>query len=392
MSILHEYTPADGVLDLDALFAERKKQLRAIADVRKRAVITYAARLSPVPVPVPTNINFSDILPFQDLLSDLTGDNVDVILETPGGDGVVAREMVEILHERFKSVAFIIPGWAKSAGTIMAMGGHEILMGPTSALGPIDAQLTFEGKQFSADALLEGMKALQSEVMAAGRLNPAFIPMLQRISPGDLEHARNAMSFARETVSEWLCRYKFSDWTTHRTNAPGTPVTDGERKARADEIAAQLSNHSKWKTHARSLRLSDLSAMRLEVVDYGRVPELLQPIQRYYSLLRLFLDSTNAYKVIETVDAQFTSNYSALAGAIPSAPSLPPRVLAETICPQCAERHRVQLNFEPGQAPDPRATTFPASCEMPCKKCGKTLDLRPLKEHAEKQFGRAIIT
>jgi hypothetical protein len=31
------------------------------------------------------------------------------------------------------------------------MAGDEILMGPTSALGPVDAQILFQGKRFSAD-------------------------------------------------------------------------------------------------------------------------------------------------------------------------------------------------------------------------------------------------
>jgi ClpP class serine protease len=53
----------------------------------------------------------------------------------------------------------------------MALGGDEILMGPMSALGPIDAQLNFEGKQFSADALLEGMQAIKDEAAATPRLN-----------------------------------------------------------------------------------------------------------------------------------------------------------------------------------------------------------------------------
>jgi len=40
----------------------------------------------------------------------------------------VAEDIVHILREKFKSVSFIVPGQAKSAGTIMVMSGDEILM------------------------------------------------------------------------------------------------------------------------------------------------------------------------------------------------------------------------------------------------------------------------
>lgn len=44
------------------------------------------------------------------------------------------------------------------------MAGDEILMDPTSALGPVDAQILFQGKRFSADAFLEGLDAIKKAV------------------------------------------------------------------------------------------------------------------------------------------------------------------------------------------------------------------------------------
>jgi ClpP class serine protease len=37
----------------------------------------------------------------------------------------------------------IVPDFAKSAATLMAIGAHRILMGPASDLGPIDPQFQF---------------------------------------------------------------------------------------------------------------------------------------------------------------------------------------------------------------------------------------------------------
>jgi ClpP class serine protease len=42
----------------------------------------------------------------------------------------------------------------------MVMAADEILMDAASALGPIDAQIFWQGKVFSADALLEGFEKM----------------------------------------------------------------------------------------------------------------------------------------------------------------------------------------------------------------------------------------
>lgn len=78
----------------------------------------------------------------------------------------------------------------------MTMAADEILMGTASALGPIDAQLTWQGKVFSADALLEGLDKIKDEVAKTNILNKAYIPILQGISPGEIQSARNALKFA----------------------------------------------------------------------------------------------------------------------------------------------------------------------------------------------------
>jgi hypothetical protein len=393
LSILHDYLSRPGFSPAD-WETERKARLREITERRGRPALVYAARMAMPPgLALPVDLNFADLLPFYDLMSTLQGTSVDVILETPGGDGVVARDMVEMLHDRFEHVAFIVPGWAKSAGTIMTMGGHEILMGPTSALGPIDAQLGFEGKRFSAEALLEGMREIEKEVVANGRLNAALIPMLQRISPGDLQNARNAMDFARVTVTEWLSKHKFKYWTEHRTTNPGTPVTDEDRETRAREIAAELSKHQKWKSHGRSLRLADLRAMRLEIVDYSQDPALFDPIQRYYVMLRFYLDNSDAYKVIETVDAQVIQRFvlpqqAPAQGAVPAQTAT--SATAAIRCNTCGNVLTIQVNFVPGQPLAAGAIAYPSSEEVTCR-CGKAVDLRPLRAQVEREFGRPIL-
>jgi ATP-dependent protease ClpP protease subunit len=290
----------DRRMNMEQLTAERKNQLARISQLHgDRDILVVAADLNKVEAPI--TINYSDLLAVNDQLSVLKGEAIDLILETPGGSGEVAEDIVRLLHQKYQEVAVIIPGYAKSAGTIIAMAGDEILMGPESALGPIDAQLMWQGKTFSADALLKGIEKIKEEIQRTGVLNKAYIPILQGISPGELQRAENELEFAKALVTDWLARYKFKNWSHHSTT--GQPVTEDEKKARAAEIAAQLCDHSKWLTHGRSIKLDDFSAMRLLITDYSEAAELCEAIRRYYTLLQMTFAS-NIYKVFERASSQ----------------------------------------------------------------------------------------
>lgn len=201
MGIYSEYLDLGPNLDL---LVERKKQLARIAAIRGRDILVYASDSNKARQGAPVGIDNSDLLPITDQISNLNADAIDLLLETGGGSGETTEDIVRLLHGKFKSVAFIIPGMAKSAGTIMVMAGDEILMDSSSSLGPIDAQIQQDGKAFSADAFLKGLENIKNEAAATNSLNRAYIPILQRISPGEIQHADNALSFAKVLVTAWL--------------------------------------------------------------------------------------------------------------------------------------------------------------------------------------------
>ena len=293
----------DAQLSFDQVGVERKIQLERISAARGgRDVLVFAADLSKGDAPIA--LDYRDLLPITDQLANLHGTALDLILETPGGSGEVAEDIVRLLHEKYEEVAVVVPGWAKSAGTIIAMAGDEIVMGSMSALGPIDAQIGWQGKVFSADALLEGMEKVRRRLKRPESLNRAYIPMLQGISPGELQSAENALDFAKTLVTGWLAKYKFKGWTKH---SDGREVTEDERRVRAEEIAAELCNHRKWLTHGRSIKAIDLEHMGLQITRYDADATLNDAVSRYYTLLEMTF-SSNLYKVFETPGSQTTGS------------------------------------------------------------------------------------
>ena len=68
-------------------------------------------------------------------------ETLNVILHSPGGDGTVVEKFVGLCRAQCKKFRVIIPNEAKSAATLISLGADEIIMGPPSELGPIDAQI-----------------------------------------------------------------------------------------------------------------------------------------------------------------------------------------------------------------------------------------------------------
>lgn len=383
MGVYSEYL--DTLKGFQEIQAERKKQLARIASIRKRsAILTFASDLQKRG---PISIDYSDILPIADQIDNLSGDDVDLILETPGGSAEVAEDIVKFLRNRFSRIGIIIPGTAKSAGTIMAMAGDEILMGPTSSLGPIDAQVSHQGKIFSAAAFLDGLEKIKGEVTETGQLNKAYIPILQGISPGEIQNCENAQKFSGTLVTNWLANFKFKPWTTHSSS--GEPVTEEEKWSRAKEIADRLCDHAHWLTHNRSIKIEDFEQMRLVVVDYARDPDLFDAIKRYYTLMRMTFD-TNIYKLFETPTSQI---YRFLSASAPPTQAKPAGELAivDFQCPKCQNKSRIQANLSKPQPLQKGVIPFPKDNVFICPNCGTQSNLVNLRNQIEAQSKKNIV-
>jgi len=84
-----------------------------------------------------------------------------VLLHSIGGDAGVAYKMVNMIRSKCESVAMLIPHYAKSAATLIALGGDSITMGQESELGPLDLPIEhplMEGIRLSA---LDGVNCLE---------------------------------------------------------------------------------------------------------------------------------------------------------------------------------------------------------------------------------------
>jgi Serine dehydrogenase proteinase len=78
-------------------------------------------------------------------LGDRRFDDLDLIVQSSGGDVHAAYLMMSVLRERMNkgegTLTACVPSRAQSAATLLCLGADEILLGELGSLGPLDAQI-----------------------------------------------------------------------------------------------------------------------------------------------------------------------------------------------------------------------------------------------------------
>jgi len=85
---------------------------------------------------------------------------IDLWLDSGGGNIDAAYKLVMAIRHYAAVFRVVIPDYAKSAATLLAIGADEIVMGPASELGPLDAQLPHPEREDITISALDMVNAM----------------------------------------------------------------------------------------------------------------------------------------------------------------------------------------------------------------------------------------
>ncbi len=96
-------------------------------------------------------------------------DRVGLLIRSPGGQINWAYKIVRLFQRRTEEFFTIVPFYAKSAATLIALGGKQIIMGSEAELGPLDVQLWNEETEEYSSALdaVQAFERLNSYALTA---------------------------------------------------------------------------------------------------------------------------------------------------------------------------------------------------------------------------------
>lgn len=218
-----------------------------------------------------------------------------VILETDGGYIEVVERIVAIFRRHYQEVDFIIPNYAYSAGTVLALSGDNIMMDYYSVLGPIDPQFRTEtGDSVPGMGYIAQYKELVNEINKVSdeetsKVKAELAFLLKKFDPAKLFSIEQAIEHSRDLIKDWLPKYKFKNWK--KTNDRGIEVTDPYKVKRADRIAEILGDASHWHSHGRGISMKELESddIGLQIDDFGANPRLNENVRHYYGLFKDYI-------------------------------------------------------------------------------------------------------
>jgi len=88
--------------------------------------------------------------------------NVLLILVTEGGDADAGYKIARCLQEKYKGFLFLVSGYCKSAGTLVALGANQIIVADNGELGPLDVQMSKPDELMQLQSGLTATAALEA--------------------------------------------------------------------------------------------------------------------------------------------------------------------------------------------------------------------------------------
>lgn len=261
----------------------------AIADMhqhtQRNIIIYYSGFLSAPPTANFLSIDDMDKNGFMNAIQGMDcTKNLDLILHTPGGSITAAESIVYYLKKKFSHIRTIIPQMAMSAGTMIACGTDEIVLGHQSCIGPFDPSI----QGVSAFSVLdEFIRATQDLIQSPHNL-PLWQTLISKYPPAFLEQCRKSIELTNTIVPKWLSEKMLSS------------MNAAQRDTIINNILNTLNNPQHTKEHSRHIHFDEAKALGLNITQLEDDQELQDRVLTIHHACIATLMLTKTAKLIES--------------------------------------------------------------------------------------------
>jgi len=264
----------------------RTKYTAALSELTGRPVIVYETAWLQKPAAGPDlSIQLEDVQGLMEACHELEGDQLDLVLHSPGGFPEATDSVVRYLRKMFVGIRVFIPHAAMSAATMLALACDEIVMGKHSQLGPIDPQLSTPQGNVPVRAILDQFERARDEAVQDPAALGVWLPTLQQLAPALVVQCENAEKLAKDLVRAWLTRSMFAD--------------DEDPAASADTAVNFFADHTLHKSHGAAIDRDDAREVGLKVSDLEADQGLQDAVLSVHHAMTITFQQTGTIKMIE---------------------------------------------------------------------------------------------
>jgi len=113
-------------------------------------------------------------------------ENILLILVTTGGDPDAAYRISRCLQMQYKNFILYVSGYCKSAGTLVAVGAHSLIISDHGELGPLDVQMLKQDDLWERQSGLTVMGIIDTLQQEAVNTFHKIFESLNKMSPGSI--------------------------------------------------------------------------------------------------------------------------------------------------------------------------------------------------------------
>jgi ATP-dependent protease ClpP protease subunit len=191
-----------------------KKYLKRLYKYGKRPTILYASAFSEKEVAGRVlQMTRQDASCLMAAASGMEGDELDLIVHSPGGPVEAAEQIVTCLRRRYRRMRVIVPVCALSTATLLCCAADQIIMAEQSSLGPIDpiVNWSYQGGSYSACAqnIIDEFSIAQRNINNKKNNPILWIEKLKVYPPGLLATCKTQLQLSRDMARDLLESYMF---------------------------------------------------------------------------------------------------------------------------------------------------------------------------------------
>lgn len=221
-----------------------------------------------------------------------TTNGLTMIVNSPGGDGLAAEQMINVCRSYSNDdFEVIVPKAAKSAATMICLGAKKICMSKTAELGPIDPQVSWGNSSRSAHSIIASYEELlEKAVDTKGNLHP-YLQQLGNFDPSDIMDLR-----ASQELSESIA-----------VNALSSGMLAGQTDDEIRQKIKVFTDPNLTSSHGRRIGIDKALECGLSVEEIPLRSPLWELLWEFYVRADNYT-STDASKLVESKEHHFHSS------------------------------------------------------------------------------------
>jgi len=215
-------------------------------------------------------------------------DELDLVLHLSGGSVEGAMGVMGYLRQQFSHIRVVVPMATRSTGTMLALGGDEIVMGPLARLGRIGPGFATYPSGCGPWERRDGA-GTNATAPSDSKASEEWLPVLRGLSPCSLAYSIRRMSRTMSLMERWLMGYMFSDIPERDRGDQARAVTDWFFDFARRELPGP-----------RSGSFADLEKRGLRVTRLDDDVRLCDAVLSVYHAVQLTFSSTFSEKIIDS--------------------------------------------------------------------------------------------